>query len=121
MEKRIVLAGDERIAVIYSNEVIVPDAQSALNLIMSAFYDDGCSGIVLNKEAFPERFFVLSSGLAGEVLQKAVNYRMKLAITGDFSGYTSKPLHDFIYECNKGKHVFFAADEQEAINMLAKE
>ena len=34
---------------------------------------------------------------------------MKLAIIGDFSGYTSKPLRDFIYESNNGNQVFFVS------------
>lgn len=67
----------------------------------------------------PDDFFVLSSGLAGEILQKYVNYQMKLAIYGDFSGCTSKPLHDFIYESNKGRDFFFAGTREEAIDRLA--
>ncbi len=51
-------------------------------------------------------FFILSTGFAGEMLQKYINYGGRIAIYGDFSNYTSKPLHDFIYESNKGKDVF---------------
>lgn len=49
-----------------------------------------------------EEFFILSSGLAGEVLQKLINYGGRIALYGDFSHYTSKPLLDFMYESNKG-------------------
>lgn len=56
--------------------------------------------------------------VASDILQKFVNYSIKLAIFGDFSKYTSKPLKDFIYECNQGKDVFFAKDETEAVEML---
>lgn len=62
----------------------------------------------------------MSSGLAGEVLQKFINYHVKIAIYGDYSHYTSKPLHDFIYESNKGNHVFFAPSKDEAINKLGQ-
>ncbi len=44
----------------------------------------------------------------------------KLAIIGDFSGYTSKPLKDFIYESNNGKDVFFVGSEQEAVERLTQ-
>ncbi len=37
-------------------------------------------------------FFILSSGMAGEILQKSINYQVKAAIWGDYSHYTSKPL-----------------------------
>ena len=74
----------------------------------------------MNKDAVIESFFVLSTGVAGEVGQKFVNYRMPFAIIGDFSGYSSKPLHDFIYESNKGAHLFFVDDEDEAIARLGE-
>ncbi len=60
------------------------------------------------------------SGIAGEILQKFINYHAKLAIIGDFSGYTSKPLKDFIYESNNGKDVFFVGSEQEAVERLTQ-
>jgi hypothetical protein len=63
-------------------------------------------------------FFVLSSGIAGEVVQKFVNYGIRLAIVGDFSGCTSKPLRDFMYESNKGKHLYFVATVDEALERL---
>ena len=47
-------------------------------------------------------------------------YPVGFAFIGDFSGYTSKPLHDFIYESNKGRHLFFVADEDEAIARLGE-
>lgn len=56
--------------------------------------------------------------IAGDILQKFVNYGIKLAIFGDFSKYTSKPLKDFIYECNQGQDVFFVKDEAEDIKIL---
>jgi len=61
----------------------------------------------VEKRSIADDFFILSSGLASEVLQKFVNYHTKLAIVGDYLQYTSKPLHDFIYESNNGRDVFF--------------
>lgn len=54
----------------------IADAQSALDLIMSAQYETDCSRLILDKACFADRFFLLSSGFAGEVLQKFVNYRL---------------------------------------------
>lgn len=75
--------------------------------------------IAVDKEAITEDFFVLSRGLAGEVLQKFINYQAKIAIFGDFSQYTSKPLKDFIYESNKGQDIFFVSTKTEAVERLA--
>lgn len=92
--------------------------QDALDLMITAKHEHECTRIAVAKENLNERFFVLSSGFAGEVLQKFVNYQMKLAVYGDFSEYTSKALRDFIYESNKGNAIFFVASEQEAIERL---
>lgn len=106
------------VAVITGQEKAITDAQSALDLIMTAKYEAGSSLLAVDKAAVAENFFILSSGLAGEVLQKFINYRAKIAIFGDFSGYTSKPLKDFIYESNQGKDVFFVSTWEEAVERL---
>ena len=76
--------------------------------------------IIISKKLIANDFFILSTGLAGEILQKYINYGGRIAIFGDFSHYTSKPLKDFMYESNRGKDVFFAATEAEAIAMLTR-
>lgn len=106
------------IAVVHSNDIIIEDTASAVDFVMDIKYKTKCDKIALNKTAITEDFFILSSGLAGEILQKFVNYDIKFAIYGDFSKYTSKPLKDFIYESNQGKDVFFVANENQAIEML---
>lgn len=108
----------KNIAVVQNDSLIITDLQSALDFAMTISYDTGTSNLVIPKECVTEDFFVLSTKLAGGILQKYVNYGIKLAIVGDFSGYTSKPLHDFIYESNKGKDFFFVPDVEEAIKKM---
>ncbi|RFZ78862.1 DUF4180 domain-containing protein [Lacrimispora amygdalina] len=72
-----------------------------------------------NSQAITEDFFRLSTCLAGEILQKYVNYGVKMAVIGDFSVYTSKPLKDFIYESNCGSDFCFVSDLQKGIEKLA--
>ena len=67
-----------------------------------------------------EDFFILSSGIAGEILQKFINYQFRIAIYGDYSKYTSKPLKDFIYESNNGHNIFFVNNLEQAIDKLSK-
>ncbi len=107
-------------AVVNSETLVITDAQSALDVLMSAKYDVGTKNIVIDKKLIVEDFFILSKGLAGEILQKYINYGGRIAIYGDYSHYTSKPLKDFIYESNKGKDVFFVTTQDEAINMLTR-
>jgi len=120
MNTKTITANGIDIAVIQSEGVIVTDVQSMLNLIATVGFEHRCERIILSKEAMTEDFFKLSTGVAGEILQKVTNYGMKIAIVGDFSAYTSKPLHDFIYESNKGNTVFFAVNEDEAIEKLSR-
>lgn len=112
--------GNGMVAVVSSDDKVITDVDSALDLLMSAKYDAGTKYIVVDKKSVIEDFFVLSSGLAGEILQKYINYGGKIAIYGDYSRYTSKPLKDFIYESNKGRDIFFVATKDEAIQKLAQ-
>lgn len=106
------------VAEVLSDMPLITDVQSALDVLMSAKYDVGTKNIVIDKKLIVEDFFVLSTGLAGEILQKYTNYGGRIAIYGDYSHYTSKPLKDFIYESNKGKDVFFVTTKEEAVEKL---
>ena len=107
-------------AVVESDVPVITDVQSALDLLMMAKYEVGTKNIAIDKSLITDRFFVLSSGLAGEILQKYINYGARIAIYGDYSHYTSKPLHDFIYESNTGRNVFFVSTLDESIDMLTR-
>lgn len=108
------------VAVVWSEDILMKDTQSALDLMMTIKYETGCTNIALNKEAIVNDFFILSNGIAGEILQKFINYGVRFAIYGDFSGYTSKPLKDFIYESNHGHDIFFQARASDAVDKLTE-
>lgn len=57
-------------------------------------------------------FLTLSTRIAGEVIQKFVNYGFQVAFIGDVSEAVaaSDALRDFIRESNRGNHVWFLAD-----------
>ncbi len=109
----------QTIAVVSGGKQEIKDVGTALDMMMSACAIADSSRIAIEKGALDESFFILSTGFAGEVLQKFINYRCKVAIYGDFTRYTSKPLRDFIYESNRGKDVFFAATREEALERLS--
>ena len=102
------------------------DVLNALNIESSVLignslnYETRIHSIVINKKAVIEDFFVLNTNMAGEILQKFITYKFKLAIVGDFSGYTSKSLKDFIYESNKIIDIFFVFSEEDAIERLSR-
>ena len=107
------------IAIIDDTTPVIADAQSALDLMATLRYEHECERLAISKDAISMDFFALSTGLAGEILQKFSNYHFKAAIYGDFSVYKSKPLHDFIYESNNGNSIFFTTTAEEALERLS--
>jgi hypothetical protein len=108
----------QSIAYVQTSTPILTDVQSALDLMATVRYETECDAIIVDKEALTEAFFDLKTRLAGEITQKYVNYGIQLAIIGDFSGYTSKALLDFIYESNQGRHLYFVSNVEEALKKL---
>ncbi|KIL40056.1 cytoplasmic protein [Gordoniibacillus kamchatkensis] len=109
---------NSKVAIVESSDIVLSDVQGALDLMATINYSHDCNKILIHKSNVTEDFFELKTGLAGEILQKYVNYNVKLAIVGDFEEYSSKSLKDFIYECNKGKQAFFVKDKQDALRAL---
>ncbi|WHY31752.1 DUF4180 domain-containing protein [Bacillus wiedmannii] len=116
--KKLVIDGIN-IAVIKNDKVLISDVQTALDLMATVQHEVDAKHIIIDKSLISESFFDLKTRLAGDILQKFINYRVKIAIIGDFSMYTSKSLKDFIYECNKGQDIFYLATEQQAIEKLS--
>lgn len=107
------------IALITGNEMCITDVSSAMDLMMDAKYQAGAARLAIDKTVVSDAFFILSTGMAGEILQKFINYHVKAAFYGDYTHYTSKPLRDFIYESNQGKDFFFVATQEEALEKLS--
>ncbi|MFD9977601.1 DUF4180 domain-containing protein [Streptomyces sp. NPDC059017] len=86
----------------------------ALDLIGDAMYQ-GARWVAVPAERFDESFFVLRTRVAGDIVQKFVNYRLGLAIVGDISVRTeaAPALRDFVRECNRGRQTWFVADGGE--------
>ncbi|MFD3542360.1 DUF4180 domain-containing protein [Streptomyces sp. NPDC058662] len=82
--------------------------RDVLDLVGNASYQ-GAQWIVIPAERFDEAFFQLSTRVAGDILQKFVNFRMGLAVVGDISCHTdaSQALRDFVRECNRGRQTWF--------------
>lgn len=118
MKIDIVSKNNIEVAHIISDEIVIKDWQSAVDLIMTVKYETGIKNIAISKDLIIDKFFILSSGIAGEILQKFVNYQFRVAIYGDYSKYTSKPLKDFIYESNSGHDVFFVDSLEAAVDKL---
>lgn len=118
MDIRIDENGTPNVAVATGSVAEIATAGDALDLLGNVSYAHSCQDIVVEKALLSEDFFELRTGLAGEILQKFSNYSARLAIAGDFSGYDSKSLRDFMRESNRGNRVFFVSTMEEGIQKL---
>ena len=105
------------VAELTDRNFIIKEVQDALDLMADVSYN-GCNRMIVYEENLNKDFFDLSTGLAGEILQKFSNYNFKLAIVGDFSKYESLSLGDFIRESNRGNMIYFAEDLHTALLRL---
>jgi hypothetical protein len=117
MEFTIHTSGGVEIARLNGNSVQVTCVEDAVDLLGNASFQ-GATKVVVRAEQLHPDFFELRTGLAGEVLQKFSNYRMKLAIIGEFGDVSSKSLRDFIRESNRTGHIFFVESLEEALSLL---
>jgi hypothetical protein len=87
--------------------------QDALDVIGSAY--SRADVVALPAARLDARFFQLRTGVAGEIMQKFVNYQVRLGIVGDISAYVaeSTALRDLVTESNRGRHIWFVADLDE--------
>lgn len=105
------------VAEIISDHLVISDVESSTDLVGSLYYQN-FDGVILYQEQLTPAFFDLKNKMAGDVLQKFSNYRLKLVIVGNFSALTNQSIKDFIWECNRGKQVNFVNSLSEAINAL---
>jgi hypothetical protein len=108
---------DAKFAEFLPGSEIINTAEEILDIMVNAGYN-GCTGIILHSDNLNQDFFDLKTGLAGEILQKFSNYRMRLSIIGDFSDVRSKSLRDFIRESNIRGTISFTSSLDEAISKL---
>ena len=108
-----------KIAELISDNIILKDTDDTLNLIAESGAKDAGKIILYESQIIPD-FFDLKTRLAGEILQKFSNYRVQVALIGEFTKYNSRSLQDFIRECNKGNRIFFSESLVEAIDKLGR-
>ncbi|MGD2033842.1 MAG: DUF4180 domain-containing protein [Bacteroidales bacterium] len=106
------------LAEVISENIEICQVQDALDIIGNCDYR-GARNIIIHQKNICPDFFDLSTGIAGEILQKFSTYRVKLAIVGDFSKFKSKSLKDFMYESNNLGRILFVGSVAEAKERLA--
>lgn len=103
---------DITIAEIAGEGILLRDASDARDLLMQSHRAEWIG--VHERNIAPE-FFDLRTGIAGDILQKFVNYQTKFAVIGDISRYTEKSesLAALVRESNRGRDVRFVGTVNE--------
>ena len=106
---RISEAGGTRILFVDDADPLI----STANDVIGDAWGHEATLIVIPAARLDPAFFDLSSLVAGEFLQKIVNYRLRIVILGDITAHLaeSSALRDFVWESNRGTQVWFLADE----------
>jgi hypothetical protein len=93
----------------------------AVELVGKSF-EDRATVVVVPVECLDGDFFRLSTRIAGELIQKFVQYRRRFVIVGDISRHLaeSSALRAFVAESNRGMEVWFLATLEELKQRLAR-
>jgi hypothetical protein len=105
------------IAELTDTDFIISRPQDVLDLFGNLMATD-CDRVIIHERNLHPHFFELKTRLAGDILQKFSNYRVRLAIVGDFTKYKSQSLQDFITESNKSYYIFFTDNIHTAIERI---
>src|SRR5690554_7474857 len=73
---------DTEVAEIISEEIIIHNVDDALNLLGNVYFQ-GFDKMIIHQRNLTADFFDLKNKMAGEILQKFSNYRIRLAIVGE--------------------------------------
>lgn len=106
-----------KIGILDTESQPIQKVQDMIDILGDCYYNQ-CAGVIIPGDLLGDDFFELKTGFAGEILQKFSNYRMKLAVIGNFAEIKSRSLQDFIRESNRLKSVNFVASMEEAIDVL---
>jgi len=97
------------------------DGERAATDVIGDVFGSGARLVAIPVERLGEGFLTLSTRIAGGVIQKFVNYGLRVAFVGDVSEAVaaSDALRDFVRESNRGRHVWFVDDLAELEGKLA--
>ncbi|TWP49507.1 DUF4180 domain-containing protein [Lentzea tibetensis] len=97
------------------------DGEQAVVDLIGQLWGQDVDLVVVPAERLTDDFFRLRTGVAGAIVQKFVNYGLRVAVVGDISGHVeaSTSLRDFVHESNRRTQLWFVRDEAELHERLA--
>ena len=117
MNFRVINIRDKKYVECVSSEVKLKTEQDTLDLI-AATWENDTGLLMINGEVLSEDFFNLSTGVAGAMLQKLVNYHVKTAAVIPDELVNNVRFREMALETNKGNHFRILDNREEAENWL---
>lgn len=118
MNYQIVDKDNTRYIEVFSCETPVSTEQDALDLVALCGEND-TNLLLLHYEALSEDFFKLKTGVAGAVLQKFINYSVRVAIIIPDQEQLSSNFKALISEANKSSQYRVFVNSAEAVKWLS--
>ena len=113
-------SGDIRVQYLDADGPVITASNDTSDLIGNAWVDN-VNLIAVPVARLDPEFVRLRSLMAGEIVQKLVNYQLQLAVIGDITKFVaaSDAFRDFVGESNRGRNVWFLLDEDALEAKLA--
>lgn len=105
---------------ILSAEKPIASEQDALDII-AVCMENEISRVLIHAAALADDFFDLSSRLAGNILLKLGNYRVKTVVVLDDGQKLTEKFEEFMAETNRGTSFAVFRDKEDAENWLLRQ
>jgi hypothetical protein len=86
-------------------------------VMCSSWLVEALTGLCCSRTSLPN-FFDLSTGFAGELVQKCTNYGIKVAVVETSAKSRSTSFRQFASESNRGNRFIFVANIDEGMRRL---
>jgi hypothetical protein len=105
---------DKKVLTYRGDELTLGSEQDAVDLVGDAFGEHADIVVVPADRVAPD-FYTLSTRVAGDVVRKFAMYQVRLVVLGDVTEHleASDAFRAFVHEINRGKDIWFVADEAE--------
>ncbi|HWP98808.1 MAG TPA: DUF4180 domain-containing protein [Syntrophomonadaceae bacterium] len=119
MDYRVKETGNKRyIECIEGNECL-KNEQDALELVVICHQNDA-GLLILHEENIAQDFFELKTGVAGNILQKFINYSIKVAAVLEPERVKEGRFREMVIEANQGSHFRVFHNYMEAEEWLIR-
>ncbi len=97
-----------------------PVGPSSLGDVLTAAFEAGASTVAVDAARLDPAFFHLRSGVAGEMVQRFANYRLRLVVVGELpaAALGSRAFSGFVAEGNRGDGPWFVTALEELAGRL---